>query len=260
MYETLKPKVSASMLARVHIVLRALLNLAVEERVIIASPLISIRKAAPRHKRPHVEALTAHQAKALLRSAKDHRLEALFVLALTTGMRQGELFALRWSDVDLSRRALSVVRSAQEVSGEIAFVEPKTDSSRRRIALSRIAVTALQKRRSIATKEDHDSELVFPSDRGYPLRKSNFIRRVWEPMRKAAKLGNVRFHNLRHTATTLLLIEGVNAKVVQEMLGHSDIRLTLDTYSHVIPSMQAGAADAFDRVLLRDTSKFKRGA
>jgi integrase len=248
LYDSLKTKVSSSMLARVHVVLRAMLNLAIEERIIAASPLASIRKAAPRHKRPRIESLSALQAKTLLRTAKGQRLEALFVLAITTGMRQGELFALRWSDIDLAKRTLSIARSAQEVDGEITFVEPKTDSSRRRVALSKVAIDALKNRRTIAAKEAHKSELAFPSERGYPLRKSNFIRRIWAPLKEAAQV-SVRFHDLRHTAASLLLIEGTNPKVVQEMLGHSSVRLTLDTYSHLIPTMQAGAADAFDRVL-----------
>jgi integrase len=251
LYDTLKGKVSSSMLARVHVVLRAMLNLAREERVIVASPLESIRKAAPRHTRPRIEGLTKIQAKALLKAAKGHRLEALFIIALTTGMRQGELFALRWSDVDLQHRTLYVQRSAQEVSGEISFVEPKTALSRRRVALSAIAIEALKRRRRIADREDHESPLVFPSDRGHVLRKSNFLRKDWEPIRTAAELPGTRFHDLRHTAASLLLIEGVHPKVVSEMLGHASIRLTLDTYSHLIPTMQAGAADAFDRVLGR---------
>ena len=251
LYASLKGKVSPSMQARVHVVLRAMLNLAREERVITASPLELIRKAAPRHKRPRIEALTQRQAKALLKAARSHRLEALFMLALTTGMRQGELFALRWSDVDLRRRTLYVQRSAQEVSGEITLVEPKTDLSRRRVALSTVAIEALKRRRATASREDHGSELVFPSERGHVLRKSNFLRKDWAPIRTAASLPSVRFHDLRHTAASLLLIEGVHPKVVSEMLGHASVRLTLDTYSHLIPTLQAGAAEAFDRVLGR---------
>lgn len=207
-----------------------------------------MRKTAPRHKRPRIESLTQKQAKTLMKAAKGHRLGALFVLALTTGMRQGELFGLRWSDFDLRRRTLYVQRSAQEVSGEITFVEPKTDLSRRRVSLSNIAVEALKRRRALADREEHRSDLVFPSERGYVLRKSNFLRKDWEPIRTAAGLSKTRFHDLRHTAATLLLIEGVHPKVVSEMLGHASVRLTLDTYSHVIPTLQAGAATAFGRV------------
>lgn len=258
LYDHLRGRVSPSMLARVHVTLRAMLNLAREERVIATSPLESIRKTAPRHKRARVEAMTEKQVKALLRAARGHRLEALFTVAVTAGLRQGELFALRWSDVDLARRALSVQRSAQEVSGDITFVEPKTALSRRRVALSTVAVEALKRRKTMAGKENHASDLVFPSDRGWVLRKSNFLRKDWDPIRKAAGVPDTRFHNLRHTAASLLLIEGVHPKVVSELLGHASVTLTLDTYSHLIPTMQAGAAAAIDRVL-RGGGHGKRG-
>jgi integrase len=247
LYEGLRPKVSPSRLARIHVILRAMLNMAREERFITTSPLDSIRKTAPRHRGARIEALTERQAKALLKAAKGHRLEGLVALALTTGMRQGELFALVWSDVDLRRRTLYVRRSAQEIVGNVTFVEPKTALSRRRITLSGVALAALKGRQALAKREP-GSDLVFPDDRGGPLLKDPFSRKVWDPMRKAAGLPDLNFHRLRHTAASLLLIEGVHPKVVSEMLGHSSIRLTLDTYSHLIPTMQAGAADAFDRV------------
>lgn len=249
-YDRVKNRVSPSMAARVHVTLRAMLNLALEERALSASPVALIRRAAPRCKRPRVEALSKTQADAVLRAAQGHRLEALFVLALTTGMRQGELFALRWSDVDLSKRILSVVRSAQEVNGDVTFVDPKTESSRRRIELSAVAIGALNQRRAIATQERRRSELIFPSERGYPLRKSNFIRKVWDPIRNVAGVKGLRFHILRHTAASLLLAENVHPKIVSEMLGHSSIRVTLDLYSHLIPTLQGTAAQAFDRLFL----------
>lgn len=248
-YSALRSKVSPSMVHRVHVTLRALLNLARDQGVILASPLDAMRREAPRYKRPSIEALTEPQIRTLLKAAKGHRLEALFVLALSTGMRQGELFALRWSDVDLARKSVYIQRSAQEVNDEITFVEPKTASGRRRITLSRIAIEALKHRRGIAKGEEHASELVFPSERGYPLRKSNFTRKIWDPIRKAAGVPSARFHDLRHSAATLMLAEGIHPRIVQEMLGHASITLTLQTYSHALPTMQAGAAAAFDRVL-----------
>ncbi len=258
-YEALKGKVSPSMRARVHVVLRAMLNLAREERVVTSSPLESIRKGVPRHRPPRIESLSEKQVRAVLKEARGHRLEALFVLALTTGMRQGELFALRWGDVDLRRRTLYVQRSAQEVDSEITFVEPKTELSRRRVALSQVAIDALKRRRAIADREGYRGYLVFPSERGHVLRKSNFLRKDWEPIRSAAGVPDARFHDLRHTAASLLLIEGVHPKVVSEMLGHASVRLTLDTYSHLIPTLQATAADAFDR-MLQGGRKAKSGA
>jgi integrase len=237
-----------------------MVNYALEKRRISASPLATIaRKDVPRHKRPRIDALKESQAKSILKASEGDRLEALFVLALTTGLRQGELFALRWSDIDLAHRSLYVQRSAQEIDGAITFVAPKTESSRRRVTLSSLAIDALKRRRKLAAAEGHDSDLAFPSERGYPLRKSNFIRRIWEPIRKAAKVSNMPFHNLRHGAATLLLQTGTNPKVVSEMLGHSSVRLTLDVYSHVVPTMQAEAASAFDRMLGQPPAALKKG-
>ncbi|MGP8101235.1 MAG: tyrosine-type recombinase/integrase, partial [Candidatus Cybelea sp.] len=135
------------------------------------------------------------------------------------------------------------------INGEITFVAPKTDSSRRRIDLSRLAVAAIKSRAKTASLEGHTSDLIFPTERGYALRKSNFIRRVWQPVCLAAGLPSLKFHTLRHTAASLLLSENVHPKVVQEMGGWSSIRIVLDTYSHLIPTMQAQAAKAFDRAL-----------
>ncbi len=90
---------------------------------------------------------------------------------------------------------------------------------------------------------------MFPSERGYPLRKSNFTRKIWDPIRKAAGIPNTRFHDLRHGCASLLLAQGTHPKVVQELLGHSSIELTLTTYSHLLPTMQESAAKAFDAVV-----------
>jgi integrase len=257
-YDSLRSKVSSSRIARVHVILGAMLSLAVEERVLASSPLDAIKRAAPRHRRPKAEALTEKQAQQLRQAAKGHRLEALVTLALTTGMRQGELFALRWSDVDLKRRTLYVRRSAQEILSEVTFVEPKTAQGRRRITLSAVGVEALKGRQALAKREVR-SELVFPDEHGRPLRKDPYFRKDWDPVRKAARLPDLNFRRLRHTAASLLLIEGVHPKVVSEMLGHSSISLTLDTYSHLIPTMQAGAADAFDRLFGPKPTRRKAG-
>ncbi|MGA2761404.1 MAG: site-specific integrase [Candidatus Cybelea sp.] len=259
LYETLKSKVSPRRLSRVHVILRIMLNLAREDGDIKGSPLDSIRKTAPRHRQSRkIEALTERQAQRLLRVAKGHRLKGLLTLALTTGMRQGELFALRWSDVDMRRRTLYVQRSAQEIGGGVTFVEPKTPQGRRRITLSAVAVEGLKQRKAIA-KRERAADLIFPDEHGQPLRKDPFSSKDWDPIREAAGLPDLNFHRLRHTAASLLLIEGVHPKVVSEMLGHSSISLTLDTYSHLIPTMQAGAADAFDRVFGPGGKKARKG-
>ncbi len=239
---------SASLVARVHVTLRRVLNVAKREEHIETNPLD--RVDAPTYKRPPARAMTVEQVEVLLRAARGHRLEALFVLAVTTGMRQGELFALRWDAVDLKRRTLSVTHSVREIEGQLERIEPKTDTSRRRIELSKMAVDALERRQQIAKEEEHNSPYIFPSPTGTLLRKSNFLRRVYFPMRAAAGISDaVPFHALRHTAATMLLLQGVSPRVVQELLGHADVRLTLGTYSHVLPTLQRQAADALDQLL-----------
>jgi len=239
---------SASLVARVHVTLRRVLNVAKREERIETNPLD--RVDAPTYKRPPARAMTVEQVEALLRAARSHRLEALFVLAVTTGMRQGELFALRWDAVDLKRRTLSVTHSVQEIEGQLERIEPKTDTSRRRIELSKMATDAIERRRLIAKREERQSPYVFPSPTGGLLRKSNFLRRVYFPIRTAAGISDaVPFHALRHTAATMLLLQGVSPRVVQELLGHADVRLTLGTYSHVLPTLQRQAADALDQLL-----------
>jgi integrase len=189
------------------------------------------------------------QARRLMAAASGHRLYALFVLALDTGMRQGELFALSWDDVDPSGGTLAVQRSLEEINGRQRLKEPKTGRGRR-IELSAFAAGVLQQHRERMAAEGHAGAPVFCSAEGGYLRKPNFLRRVYRPVLERAGLPLLRFHDLRHTAATLMLLNDVNVKVVSERLGHASIQLTLDTYSHVLPSMQRTAAakmDAFFR-------------
>jgi integrase len=193
-------------------------------------------------KRGEVQHWTEAQAKKFLRSIKGHRLEALFVLALSTGMREGELFALHWDQVDLKRRTIRVTHSQEDVNGHLVRGDVKTTKGRRLITLDPATAAILK-------GLPRTGDAVFCAAEGGPLRKSNFIRREWAPAVKAAGLPPMRFHGLRHTHATLLLAMGVHPKVVSERLGHASIALTLDTYSHAVPSMQAEAAAKMGRLL-----------
>jgi integrase len=203
----------------------------------------------------------------LLKAAEGNRLEALFVLAVSTGMRQGELFGLQWPDIDLEAGTIFVQRQLEEVNGTLKLTEPKSAKGRRRIELPKFAVDSLWQHKARMLAEGHLDGPVFCDTHGGLLRKSNFIRKVFKPLiRKANELvtgeaeaqgtvpvllPEIRFHDLRHTSATLLLTQGVHPKVVQERLGHSQINLTLDTYSHVLPSIQREAAAKLDG-LFRD--------
>lgn len=209
----------------------------------------------PRVSRVQMCALSPEQSRALLQAAEGDRFEALYVLALSTGMRQGELLALKWADVDLDAGMLQVKSTLQRTPDGFAFLEPKTARSRRQVALTRAAVAALRRHRAAQLEERlrcpywQDAELVFASEVGTPIEATNLIRRSFHPLLAGAGLPRIRFHDLRHTAATLLLGQNVNVKVVSEMLGHSQIAITLDLYSHVTPTMQRDAVEALDAVL-----------
>ena len=238
--------VSGSMRGSIHKVLRRAMNQAVKWKCIPNNPIWSVE--APKGEPREINPLNAEQAKALCVSAESHRLHAIFVLAVTTGMRMGELFAIHWEDIDLERKLLTVKYTLEEIRGKLRLKAPKSKSGKRCIVLPEITVQALHDHRARMMTEGLAGErLVFLNARGDMLRQSNFSRRVWKPIRAAAGIPEVRFHDLRHTHATLLLEQGVHPKVVQERLGHSSIRLTLDTYSHVSETLQSEAVEKLDR-------------
>ncbi|HEV2357498.1 MAG TPA: site-specific integrase [bacterium] len=212
------------------------------------------RPGAPR---PIMQVLTPTQVSALLEAAREDRLHALYVMAITTGLRQGELLGLQWDDVDLTGALLHVRHSLHEVNGRLSLGEPKTARAKRPVDLPRIAVAALREHRERMLAEGHPHGWVFCDTEGGPVRRPNLLRRSFQPLLKKAGLPQIRFHDLRHTAATLLLLQGVHPKVVQERLGHSQISVTLDTYSHVLPSMGREAAAKLDALLERGTTVAK---
>jgi integrase len=194
----------------------------------------------PRVPRSEIKPLDARQAKKLLDMARDTQpgFYALYVLAVTTGMRSGEILGLQWRDVDLDVGTLQVRRTV--FNGTVS--SPKTARSNRGIRLPKVAVDALR-------QQPRHSEWVFSSKNGTTLSVHNLHNRSWKPLLTRAGLPDIRFHDLRHTCATLLLSKGVHPKLVQELLGHSSIEITLDTYSHVLPNMGDRAADAMDDTL-----------
>lgn len=204
--------------------------------------------------------LACEQSQQFLATADD-RLYALYVLAIMAGMRQGELLALRYRDVDLDGGSLQVRYTLQKlVGGGWAFGEPKTARSRRRITLPETAIAALKehRRRQLAERlaagpiwQDGGRGLVFVNPDGQPIDGIHLLRYRFLPILRQAGLPRIRFHELRHTAATLLLLQGINPKIVSELLGHSSVAITLDLYSHVLPDMQQQAAAAMDMVLSR---------
>ncbi|ABG04874.1 phage integrase [Rubrobacter xylanophilus DSM 9941] len=207
-----------------------------------------------------VDALTPEEARKFLDAARGDRFEALYVVAVMTGMRRGELLGLRWSDIDLGQNAPATLRVGRQLQrmrdgSGLKFVAPKGGKGRT-IRLPSRAVEALKAHRARQAEERlkagplyRDEGLVFASEVGTPLEPSNIDRRSFKPLLKKAGLPDIRFHDLRHTCATVLLSQGVNPKFVQELLGHADIKLTLGTYSHFLPSMGDQTANAMESAL-----------
>lgn len=250
---------SAGSIKRLHNILSQALDHAVRSNLIARNVCGIARKALPRQTRHEIHALDQKQAQQLVAAAKGRRLEALFILAIVTAMREGELLALRWGDIDFEKGYLQVrhtvkraphwSRAAGEPKTRLVEGEPKTASSRRKIVLSPYLVEVLKQHRirQLAerlragnTWEEHD--LVFCNRHG-AFREPSGVFHAFQRLLKEAELPPMRFHDLRHSAATLLLAMDVHPKVVQELLGHSSITMTLNTYSHVLPSLQKGAVD-----------------
>ncbi|HZO72828.1 MAG TPA: tyrosine-type recombinase/integrase [Ktedonobacteraceae bacterium] len=203
--------------------------------------------------KPEIQPLTIEQAQQLLNVARGHRIETLLTLALTTGMRRGELLALRWADIDFNRNSLQV-RHTVDFIAKHGYVEnePKTESGKRHIALPPFIVEMLKSHRiqqlELRRKVGEawqESDLVFTGLRGGYL-NPRYVVKLFDKLLKEAGLPHIRFHDLRHSAATLLLSMGVEMKVIQEILGHSNIAMTADVYSHVSLSMQKVAMSKWD--------------
>jgi integrase len=228
-------------------VLRQALKQAMQFDLIPTNPALKVK--LPRVTREEIAPLDPAGVARLFAAAAGDRLYALFVLAIDSGMREGELFALTWDDLNEERCEIAVTKSLEDVRGQLRVKEPKTAKARRRIRLAPSTLAELLNHRERVLAEGHGSNLVFPTTNGGFLRRSNVYNRVFQPIVKRAGLDGVRFHDLRHTCATLLLLRGVNVKVVSERLGHAKIQITLDTYSHVLPTMQEEAPGVMESIL-----------
>jgi integrase len=206
----------------------------------------------PQLKREEIRPLDRDQTRRLLEAAAGDRLRAFYVVAVSTGLRPGELLALRWSDVDLDAGKLRINRTLSQGH----FTTPKTPRSRRKVELSNTAQAALKAHRKSQLEERmrraafwQDQDLVFPSTVGTPLSHRNVVRSFKALLVRAGLPADTRLYDLRHTCATLLLNSNVHPKYVQELLGHASIAQTLDTYSHVIEGMDGGIRGVIDSAL-----------
>jgi integrase len=251
--EMVKKGLSARTAQYVRAVLRRALNQALKWGLVARN--VAALVDPPRILRHEVQPFAVEEIKKLLGLFEQNRLGALYLLALTHGLRQGEALGLRWEDVDLKKKELRVRQTLQWVDGEWQFVEPKTKQSRRGFALTEQIVKALRKHRKaqleerlLAGGEWNEYGLVFTTRTGKPLDGVN-VTRDFKRLLKRGKLPVRRFHDLRHTTASLLLYQKVHPRVVMDLLGHSEIRVTMDLYSHVAPVLQREAADEMDALL-----------
>jgi integrase len=260
---------SPSVARHAHAPLRSALSQAVKSNLIQSNPCDAID--LPRHKAREIQCLTSEQASRLIgvqsvtRTEPDGRIvtvenkhRVLFAFMLATGARPSECFAVRWSDIDFDRATVTIQRSIEWLNkkqgGSWYFKETKTKSSRRCVPLPASMLQQLREHRATQNeallKRGIRTELVFASFDGTPLQRRNVSRRYFKPALRAACLPeDLSLYALRHTCATLLLQANVHPKIVAERLGHSSVTLTMDVYSHVLPTMQTEATTHLERML-----------
>src|SRR5918995_1243098 len=247
---------SGSTVQKMHHVLHKALAQAFKWNLIPRSPADSVKAPTPTPK--EMQPLSASEARKLLEAAQGDKLEALYVLAVHTGMRRGELLGLKWPDVDWENATVRVRRTLTRTDNGRRFDlgEPKTKKSRRTVRLTLRAVEALRSHRARQAEEKlgagafyHDQDLVFAGEGGGLINPSNLRQRSFKPLLKRAVLPQITFNDLRHTCASLLFQRNVHPKLVQELLGHASIAITLDTYSHMMPGMGDYAARSMEEAL-----------
>jgi integrase len=233
---------SSSVIAILHLVITGALKQAVKQRLILHNPAEHTVRPPVKHK--EIKPLSVGEVREYLAEAKKDRLYAAFLLALYTGLRKGELLALRWEDVDLNAKILTVKRSMGRVEicpgkTELIFSEPKTAAAKREIPLLPEVVQELKKHKVRQNEEKlffgqayEDTGLVFASETGKPIDPRTFLKKHKAILERAGLRQEVTVHTLRHTFGTLLAQVGENPKNLQMLLGHADIRTTLGTYCH----------------------------
>lgn len=261
MYRALQDRgLSPRVVRYTHAVLSSALKHAVRTDMLHRNPASMVD--LPRQERKEMQAMTPEQAGQLLVAVRDTRFAALFMFALTTGMRPQEYLALKWSDVDTEKGTATVRRAlvwSQKKGVGWHFDEPKTSRSRRTIPLPASTVRALAEHRRRqgeerlrAGSEWQDHGLVFSGSLGAPYTIPGLTKQGFKPALAKAGLPKFSLYSLRHSHAVMLLSNGENPKVAAERLGHSTIVLTLDTYQHVLPDMQQAAAERIESLMFRN--------
>jgi integrase len=236
----------------IHRILKSALARAVEQQALARNPADAFKKRLPKIERQEICTLSTEQSARLLKAVSHSRVYWPVLLALSTGMRRGEIFALRWKNVDLDNGILRVMESLEQTKAGIRFKAPKTDRTRA-ITIPAFAVVELRRLKLEQAEEllrlgirQSGDTLVCGREDGEPKQPDSLTHEFTYLMERTPELPRARFHDLRHTHATQLLLAGVHPKIVQERLGHSTITTTLDIYSHVTQTMQSDAAERLD--------------
>ncbi len=248
---------SARTVQYLHAILRAALQHAVREELVSRNVAKLVQPGPVR--RDEVRPLTAQEARTLLAAAHDDRLYPVYAVAVALGLRRSEALGLSWTDVDLDGRTLTVRQSLHRSGGKLVLFAPKTARSRRTIPLPTICVDALhahQRRqhmeRAQAGERWQETGLLFTTMIGTAVEPRN-LNRHFSALCARAGVRKIRLHDLRHTCASLLLAQGVPARVVMELLGHSAIAVTMNVYSHVMPAASRDATDTIGSLLAGNT-------
>jgi integrase len=248
-----KAGLSGRSIQRIRAVLRIALNQAIKWGLVVRNA--AALTEPPRVEKYEVQPITPEEARRFLETIAGDRLEALFTVALALGLRRGEALGLRWQDIDFEQSVLRVNCSLQRFGGKLHLSDLKTKNSRRSLHMPDVLVRKLQEHR-IRQLEDKlkaglkwsDSDLVFTTSIGTPLEPRNVNRHFYDLL-KTAKLSHFRLHDLRHYCASLLLAQGVQLKVVSEILGHTQLSTTADIYTHILPEVKKDALNLMDRIL-----------
>jgi len=251
---------SAQTVRHHHTALHKAIQTAVEWGLLTRNVADAVRP--PRAAQSEMQTWNEDEIMRFLEAAKATPYYALFYTAIFTGMRRSELMALRWQDVDFILSQIYVNRSMHQLrDGSFIFRSPKTAKGRRLVAMPPSAILVLQDHynkvaqdRKVLGVTLKDDDLVFGEADGRPMRP-NRITRAWPMLAASAGLKVIRLHDARHTHASIMLKKGIHPKIVQERLGHASIAITLDTYSHVSPGLQAAAAKSFDEAFPNNYNK-----
>lgn len=220
---------------KTHKVLKLVLDKAVAWRLIVSNPILQTAK--PKHSQKEIDFFEQEECERLLAETEGSIVHAFISLGIGTGLRQGEMFALTWKDIDFENKLADINKAVVEVRGKVSVKRPKTTCSIRKVPLPQFVIDDLHEHRKILLKQGLlENDLVFPSKRGTIIIRTNFAAYYWNRALKTCNLKQRGAHSLRHTFATLSLSKGVPLPAVSKILGHANPSFTLKIYAHAMKS------------------------